>query len=91
MKRKFALLLTGILAVSALAGCGTSGTGTEGGSAEQVIIYSNADDEAVEAMKATDGNSEARRDHRLHRTRRHFGAGYRDHRWFAAGTFTGWL
>lgn len=53
MKRKFALLLTGILAVSALAGCGTSGTGTEGGSAEQVIIYSNADDEAVEAMKAT--------------------------------------
>ena len=35
-----------------MTGCGQSaGAGASG--AEQVIIYSNADDEAVEAMKAT--------------------------------------
>lgn len=46
-----ALLLTAAMSVSFLAGCGTNSAN------EQVIIYSNADDEAVEAMKtALDSN-----------------------------------
>lgn len=56
-KRTLALLLTGVMTLSALAmtGCGGTEETAEGGAAsgEQVIIYSNADDEAVEAMKAT--------------------------------------
>lgn len=48
MKNRFkkvaALLLCGTLAFSSLAGCGTK-------KEEEVIIYSNADDEAIEAMK----------------------------------------
>ena len=52
MKIKFlSLLLATVMSVSFLSGCGT------GSSNEQVIIYSNADDEAVEAMKnALDSN-----------------------------------
>ena len=34
-----------------MAGCG--GTGGSGSSGDEVVIYSNADDEAVEAMKKT--------------------------------------
>ena len=52
--RKTALILTGAILAGAVSmtGCGQSaGAGASG--AEQVIIYSNADDEAVEAMKAT--------------------------------------
>ena len=56
-KRTLALLLTGVMTLSALAmtGCGGTEETADGGasSGEQVIIYSNADDEAVEAMKAT--------------------------------------
>ena len=56
-KRTLALLLTGVMTLSALAmtGCGGTEETAEGGAAsgEQVIVYSNADDEAVEAMKAT--------------------------------------
>lgn len=48
MKKVTAVLLAGIMA------CGVSACGSKSG---QVIIYSNADDEAVEAMKhALDGN-----------------------------------
>ena len=52
--KKIALILTGAILTGTLSmtGCGQSaGAGASG--AEQVIIYSNADDEAVEAMKAT--------------------------------------
>ena len=52
--KKIALILTGAILAGTLSmtGCGQSaGAGASG--AEQVIIYSNADDEAVEAMKAT--------------------------------------
>lgn len=54
-KRGFALWMAGLLTMSALTGCGGSDTRAESSqtAAEQVIIYSNADDEAVEAMKAT--------------------------------------
>ncbi len=46
-----ALLLAAAMSVSLFAGCGTNSAN------EQVIIYSNADDEAVEAMKtALDNN-----------------------------------
>ena len=51
--KKIALILTGAILTGTLSmtGCGQSaGAGASG--AEQVIIYSNADDEAVEAMKA---------------------------------------
>lgn len=49
-KKVATLFLCGILAFSSLIGCGTK---TE----EEVIIYSNADDEAIEAMKkALDDN-----------------------------------
>ena len=50
-KKKFTLLLTGLLTASAFAGCGSSGA--EATAKEQVVICSNADDEAVEAMKKT--------------------------------------
>lgn len=44
LKKVAALLLCGVVAVSSLAGCGAKAS-------EEVIIYSNADDEAIEAMK----------------------------------------
>lgn len=56
MKSKIlTLLLTGIMSVSLLCGCNG-----ENSANEKVIIYSNADDEAVEAMKsALDNNGYA--------------------------------
>ncbi len=45
MKKIIALCLTMVLSLGLLVGCGSD--------AEQVIFYSNADDEAVEAMKET--------------------------------------
>lgn len=55
MKIKFkGLLLAAAMSVSMLAGCGSQST------SDQVVIYSNADDEAVEAMKsALDNNGYA--------------------------------
>lgn len=47
MKKLFTLLLAALLGVTSLVGCGSKAD------EEQVIIYSNADDEAVEAMKVT--------------------------------------
>lgn len=47
MKKLLTLLLAAILGVTCLVGCGNKAE------EEQVIIYSNADDEAVEAMKVT--------------------------------------
>ena len=47
MKKLLTLLLAAILGVTCLVGCGNKSE------EEQVIIYSNADDEAVEAMKLT--------------------------------------
>ena len=47
MKELVAILLAGVLAIGCFTGCG------KGNAGEQVIIYSNADDEAVEAMKST--------------------------------------
>ena len=47
MKKLLTLLLAAILGVTCLVGCGNKAE------EEQVIIYSNADDEAVEAMKLT--------------------------------------
>lgn len=60
-KKTTALFLTTIMAMSAITGCGSTGsaaTDTDVSTAsnekqEQVIIYSNADDEAIEAMKTT--------------------------------------
>ena len=52
--KKIALILTGAILAGTLSMTGygqSAGAGASG--AEQVIIYSNADDEAVEAMKAT--------------------------------------
>ena len=46
MKKVTAFMMTAALAASVLSGCGS-------GSEKQVVIYSNADDEAVEAMKET--------------------------------------
>ena len=43
MKKVTAFMMTAALAASVLSGCGS-------GSEKQVVIYSNADDEAVEAM-----------------------------------------
>lgn len=47
MKKLVAILLAGVLAIGCFTGCGNGKAG------KQVIIYSNADDEAVEAMKST--------------------------------------
>lgn len=47
MKKLVAILLAGVLAIGCFTGCGNGNAG------KQVIIYSNADDEAVEAMKST--------------------------------------
>lgn len=47
--RAAALLVTAVLSGMALTGCSQSG----GQKDEEVVIYSNADDEAVEAMKKT--------------------------------------
>ncbi len=63
MKKTIALLLAGIMTMAAV-GCSsqtestdgtdsTAATVTESSSDKEVIIYSNADDEAIEAMKAT--------------------------------------
>lgn len=58
MKRKkvLACCLTAAMGMFLLAGC-SSNTGNAGGTDDQVVIYSNADDEAVTAMKnALDSN-----------------------------------
>ena len=48
-KKMIALALTFGVAISAFAGCsGSSGSGDS-----EVVIYTNADDEAIEAMKST--------------------------------------
>lgn len=47
MKKLISFLLVAVLGITSLVGCGSKATD------EQVIIYSNADDEAVEAMKTT--------------------------------------
>lgn len=55
MKKAAAACLAGIMTLSAFALTGCSGGNS--GAAKEVVIYSNADDEAVEAMKnALDGN-----------------------------------
>lgn len=55
MKRIVATGLVGVLGLSMM--FGATGCGSTAKAAEQVVIYSNADDEAVEAMKkALDGN-----------------------------------
>lgn len=51
-KRIAAVCMAGVMAVSAGALTACSGNGGEETKEEQVIIYSNADDEAVEAMKS---------------------------------------
>lgn len=50
MKSILCMALAGILSLSALAGCGT---GDNGSKDAQVVIYSNADDEAVASIKQT--------------------------------------
>lgn len=56
-KRLAAACMTGVMALSMGALTACSGGTSEAADGEQVIIYSNADDEAVEAMKnALDGN-----------------------------------
>lgn len=64
-RRLSALALSGALSLSLLAGCGGAGGSTSAGSAsvsgtpsdEQVILYTNADDEAIAAMQnALDAN-----------------------------------
>lgn len=47
MKKLLSFLLAAVLGITSLVGCGSKATD------DQVIIYSNADDEAVEAMKTT--------------------------------------
>ena len=54
LKKMIALGLAMTLSAAALAGCGTNAAGSN---AEQVVLYSNADDEAITAMKnALDNN-----------------------------------
>lgn len=56
-KRLAAACMTGVMALSMGALTACSGGTSEAADGEQVILYSNADDEAVEAMKnALDGN-----------------------------------
>lgn len=56
MRKSLACCLTVAAAVSLLAGCSSAG-GSASGSDEQVVIYSNADDEALTAIKnALDSN-----------------------------------
>ena len=53
-KMKSGLRKAGIAAVTAIAmAVSVAGCGKSGGEEKQVVIYSNADDEAVEAMKKT--------------------------------------
>lgn len=56
--RKMKCIVTAGLALSMLAGCIVTGCGSKKAPAQsQVVLYTNADDEAVEAMKnALDGN-----------------------------------
>lgn len=56
--RKMKCIVTAGLALSMLAGCIVTGCGSKEAPAQsQVVLYTNADDEAVEAMKnALDGN-----------------------------------
>ena len=54
MKSVTAMVMACLMAGSVvLGGCSGSDTGTSGSSDDQVIIYSNADEEAVDAMKKT--------------------------------------
>lgn len=58
MKRKkfLAGIMAGVMGLSLLSGCG-SGSGDSADTGDQVVIYSNADDEAITAMKnALDAN-----------------------------------
>lgn len=50
MRKSLACCLTVAAAVSLLAGCSSAG-GSASGSDEQVVIYSNADDEALRPSK----------------------------------------
>ncbi len=61
-KKTIAIFLTGVMSMSAVTGCNSTTADTQQDTAsvdnqpssdEQVIIYSNADDEAIEAMKTT--------------------------------------
>lgn len=45
------ILMTAAILAGTLSMTGCGGQGAPGGSGEEVVIYSNADDEAVEAMK----------------------------------------
>lgn len=47
------ILMTAAILAGTLSMTGCGGQGVPGGSGEEVVIYSNADDEAVEAMKKT--------------------------------------
>lgn len=47
------ILMTAAILAGTLSMTGCGGQGAPGGSGEEVVIYSNADDEAVEAMKKT--------------------------------------
>ena len=48
------ILMTAAILAGTLSMTGCGGQGAPGGSGEEVVIYSNADDEAVEAMKNGD-------------------------------------
>ncbi|MGC4018471.1 MAG: extracellular solute-binding protein [Muricomes sp.] len=56
LKKIFTVILAGCIGFSALTGCGSSAD-SSGGKGKEVVIYSNADDEAITAMKnALDNN-----------------------------------